>query len=269
MGCDGGSIPKREELVKTKQEAEKPNQTSQMRAAWELCALSKQPLRQPIVGCLLGKLYNKITILEILTSKGDYGDADIICPHITKPKDFKQLNLTLNPDKGRQTSSLVTNISDTADHAQFICPITKKEMNGRSRFVFLWSCGCVVSESALKTINSTTCLVCNQPFKPEDVILINPTSEADIKTAQDRLASRPTKKRKRKSPELLAGSGSDEEKKKQKSEVKINMNLPDLKEAHEAAMKVNRSVKLFSNGKEEDKGGNYLTKGTFNRYAAC
>ncbi|KAJ3274423.1 hypothetical protein HDV01_003027 [Terramyces sp. JEL0728] len=269
MGCDGGSIPKREELVKTKQEAEKPNQTSVMRAAWELCALSKQPLLQPIVGCILGKLYNKIPILETLTKKGEYGDADIIIPHITKPKDFKQLNLTLNPEKGRQSSSLVTNVSDTADHSQFICPITKKEMNGRSKFVFLWTCGCVFSESALKTINSTTCLVCNEEFKPEDAITINPSSEADVKTAQDRLAARPTKKRKRKNPELLAGSGSDEDKKKQKSDSKINMNMPDLTEAHEAAKKLNKNVKLFSDGKEEAKGGNYLTKGTFNRYAAC
>jgi hypothetical protein len=86
MGCDGGSIPRRDELVKTKKAAERPDAASQLQAQWTTCALSKQPLEAPIVGCLMGKLYNKSSILEFLLDKKAFGDADVLIPHITSLK---------------------------------------------------------------------------------------------------------------------------------------------------------------------------------------
>ena len=55
MGCDGGTIPKRHELVKTKQRPEAKDKTSNRAALWTLCSLSSQLLKDPIVACQLGR----------------------------------------------------------------------------------------------------------------------------------------------------------------------------------------------------------------------
>lgn len=41
MGNDGGSIPDRRDLVKTKPKAEQADKANQVRARWFFCALSK------------------------------------------------------------------------------------------------------------------------------------------------------------------------------------------------------------------------------------
>nr|VZI38025.1 unnamed protein product [Spirometra erinaceieuropaei] len=66
MGGDGGSIPRRVELVRNKKEQEKAERSALNAARWKHCALSEQPLRQPIVACKLGRLYNKEAIIEKL-----------------------------------------------------------------------------------------------------------------------------------------------------------------------------------------------------------
>lgn len=54
MGADGGTIPKRCELVKSKKKAEKVEKSVKNASRWRLCRLSQQPLRRPIVACRLG-----------------------------------------------------------------------------------------------------------------------------------------------------------------------------------------------------------------------
>lgn len=68
----------------------------------------------------------------------------------------QELNLTPNPgykDNGAQKGDAYT------DHqaARYICPVTSLEMNGKYRFAFVWTCGCVVSERALKEVPSPIC----------------------------------------------------------------------------------------------------------------
>lgn len=88
MGADGGSIPTRRELVKTKSSrTEKADQNVQTYTHWYLCALSRAPLQIPVVSCMLGRLYNKDAVLRfLLESKADAGrplsDGDVICGHI-------------------------------------------------------------------------------------------------------------------------------------------------------------------------------------------
>jgi hypothetical protein len=55
MGCDGGTIPTRDELVKLKQKPEKVDRDVELSARWRHCALSQQELREPIVSCELGR----------------------------------------------------------------------------------------------------------------------------------------------------------------------------------------------------------------------
>ena len=56
MGCDGGTIPRRCELVREKKKPEKKNKDQDMIGKWQHCALSGQPLVQPIMACGLGRL---------------------------------------------------------------------------------------------------------------------------------------------------------------------------------------------------------------------
>ncbi|KAJ3045363.1 hypothetical protein HDV00_010233 [Rhizophlyctis rosea] len=190
MGCDGGSIPKRHELVKTQKAAERPDARSLLLAAWFFCSLSKRPLESPVVADLLGKLYNKDAILEYLLNKGAYGDGDKICGHITSFKDVTTLNLTPNPafsSKDTLTSIIVSTTQEKRLVAQYICPVTQKEMNGKSRFSYIQTCGCVFSEQAFKEVPSTQCLKCGKEFSAEDVLPINPTQPEEIERLQARV----------------------------------------------------------------------------------
>lgn len=54
MGADGGTIPKRCELVKSKKKAEKVEKNVANASRWRLCHISQQPLKRPIVACRLG-----------------------------------------------------------------------------------------------------------------------------------------------------------------------------------------------------------------------
>ena len=55
MGGDGGSIPRRVELVRSRKKKETAEKIAVDAAKWKHCALSQQPLRQPIVACQLGR----------------------------------------------------------------------------------------------------------------------------------------------------------------------------------------------------------------------
>ena len=83
------------------------------------------------------------------------------------------MNLTLTENKKEEQSKL----GSVANHFEgesspFMCPITSLPMNGRHRFSFLASCGCVFSEKALKEVPSPTCLSCGKEYTEDDVIPI-------------------------------------------------------------------------------------------------
>nr|CAH8847708.1 unnamed protein product [Trichobilharzia regenti] len=184
MGGDGGSIPRRDDLVKSKKKQEVANREAANMALWKHCSLTQDPLRQPVVSCLLGRLYNKESVInKLLTkTKGD-GFSD----HIKKLRDVKELRL-----------SVTTNGTTTLDPQLFYCPVTGLEMSGIYPFVYLWGCGCVFSKKALTEVSSNLCMLCGTPFIRDDVILINPQTEEEIEAAKTRLANYQTKPKARK-----------------------------------------------------------------------
>ncbi|KIK93829.1 hypothetical protein PAXRUDRAFT_828580 [Paxillus rubicundulus Ve08.2h10] len=149
MGNDGGSIPDRRDLVKNKPKAEQADKANQLRARWFFCALSKRLLQEPVVACGLGKLYNKDAIIEYLLDKSAYGDGEKICGHIRSLKDVKTLQLTARSTPTPPSDALPSEI------ARFVCPLTVREMNGGQPFVYIQSCGCVFSQSGLRTVLGT------------------------------------------------------------------------------------------------------------------
>lgn len=219
MGCDGGTIPKRCEMVREKKKPEKVDKEIELNAKWFHCAISQQELCEPIVCCELGNLYRKESVLEYLLDKSK-ATSDI-AKHIRSLKDVKQLVLT---KKIRKVPKDFKSNGHAADAyldfqaSDYICPISGLEMNGRYRFCFSWKCGCVFSERGLKEVPSTTCHTCGTPFGKEDLVVIN-GAEDDVVKLQERMLARreknkKLKKSKRANGEELVGAPKDSKKSK-------------------------------------------------------
>lgn len=117
------------------------------------CSVSQQLLRAPVVMCGLGRLYNKMSLIEGLLNRSSLPDT---ANHIKSLKDVKDLNLTANPDFKPDDEKKEGGLDERA--CPYICPITGLEMSGKFRFVGLWSCGCVMSERIFKEINGQLCV---------------------------------------------------------------------------------------------------------------
>ncbi|CAG7732399.1 unnamed protein product [Allacma fusca] len=197
MGCDGGTIPKRDELVRTKKKPEQKDRTSERAFRWKHCAVSQAPLQQPVVGCELGRIYNKDAVIEALLDKSK---ATEVVAHLRTLRDVKELKLTENPTwtENEVVDQQGDGYVDTQT-AKWICPIVGQEMNGKFRFVFIWSCGCVLSERAIKEVGSSKkamesdsfeCLKCQKPFSAADVIQLNPIEEDEISQTRQKMEAR-------------------------------------------------------------------------------
>ena len=114
---------------------------------WRHCSIKQLPLQTPIVACGLGRLYSKEAVLEGLLDRSTLPET---ATHIKTLKDVKTLNLTNNPAFDRDASKNEGDVDE--GRSPYICPVTGLEMNGKFKFCFLWQCGCVVSERALKEI---------------------------------------------------------------------------------------------------------------------
>lgn len=92
MGNDGGSIARRDELVKVKVGKPVQEAARQRRARWSTCALSKKPLKQPVVADGLGRMYNKEALVNWLIqskvndAKGVKDEAGANMSHVRKLK---------------------------------------------------------------------------------------------------------------------------------------------------------------------------------------
>ncbi|KAI4469129.1 protein c20orf43 [Holotrichia oblita] len=191
MGCDGGTIPRRDELVKVKKKPEAKDKDSELSFQWKHCCITQQVLKAPIVTCGLGRLYNKESLIEALINR------DILpasAHHIKSLKDVKTLNLTLNPVY-KITEKKEGELENQT--APYICPVIGLEMSGKFRFVALWSCGCVFSERALKEINTNVCHKCQKPFEQNDVVILNGNDD-DIKLMRTKLEKRKLEMKKNK-----------------------------------------------------------------------
>jgi len=297
MGNDGGSIPDRRDLVRSKPKAEQADKLNQMLAAWFFCALSKRPLQEPIVSCAMGKLYNKDAIIEFLLDKSAYGDGDEICGHVKSLKDVKQLKLTPNP-----ASSTSTSQTDDKPRPAFVCPLTMKEMSGLLPFCYLAPCGCVFSTAGLKAVSKPSedkdktdvpadkaekepCPQCAKKFVSKsaavggDIRTINP----DPEEAQKMLEAAPAKAGKKRKGAPTADEETDEAKEKPKkvrgdaasinASMGITRAIANELAAAEKARKATMSsaVQSLYKGKNgmDGKGSKetFLTRGTFTRYA--
>ncbi len=94
MGCDGGSIPRRSELVKTAQSAVRQDEAEAVRQASLYCALSDLPLREPVCADVLGRLYNLSAVIELLLRRRTDPVSEDPMPHLASKSGVTVLRLT-------------------------------------------------------------------------------------------------------------------------------------------------------------------------------
>lgn len=204
MGCDGGTIPKRHELVKTKKRGEQKDKNADLAAKWKHCALSNEPLKEPIVACELGKLYNKDAVIEYLLDKSSGKKEEM--SHVRGLRDIHTLKLHPNPSwqsKMKKAEKGDGYIDD--QNSKYICPIAGIEMNGKHKFCYLRTCGCVLSQRALKEIRDGICGICSKGYsEADDVIILNGDDE-EVKKLRENIESRKKAKKSEKSKKKSNG----------------------------------------------------------------
>lgn len=185
MGCDGGTIPTRDELVKLKKKPEQKDKDSARLYRWQHCTITQEPLKNPIVACEMGRLYNKESVIELLLTKDREKNGRT--EHIEKLKDVIELTLAKNPAYEKDRASVGDGMYVDRLVAPWICPVTGLEMNGRFKFVFPWKLGKVVSDRAVKILQKDEGEA--DKFKEEDIIILNP-EEDDLDLMHSKMIAR-------------------------------------------------------------------------------
>jgi len=181
MGGDGGTCCKRRDIMtKTYQERRKQDRDYEVNALWTFCCISGKQLKKPIVSCELGRLYNKDAMIEFLLDRAKQPEeTQLRLKHIRGLKDLKELKLTDNP-------SHRTDKHGTKHGAEYHCPISTLEMNGRHKFGYILSTGTVLSDRAIQQlIKSSTDNTIIDPnnetrHNVDDIIYMNLETEKDF-----------------------------------------------------------------------------------------
>lgn len=258
MGNDGGVIAVKRKFMRhgnTKARSEKQDQEALKAQRASTCALSAEPLSEPVVACALGNLYNKQALLERLLAK----TLPAQFRHISSLKDVVNCRFSVDGDT-----------KERGGHLGVYCPITMAEFNGKLPFVVLPSCGCVVSERAMKEVQTTECLVCGLSMEGKaPILLLQPEEQYEAKQKElleqkaAEKAARKDKKHKKKD------AGEEPRKHKHKSKKRAAESRPTMdhsagepsakiaKSANDAILKNKEQsqvfASLFSSEKKSDK----------------
>lgn len=212
MGNDGGSIPKRRELVKNAARAPtiselKATALESLAHAWAHCALSDAPLDlDAVVSDWRGRLYSYEAVLNGLMPSDDPNEVTPAALGIRSLRDVAKLKFSKTGDK-------------------WACPISMKEMGPATKAVYLVPCGHAFAEVAITEIKEEACPECGEAFTQENVIAILPSAEKDLDRLQKRIEDlqasglthtlkkgKSDKKKKRKAGEAAEEEGSAEKK---------------------------------------------------------
>ncbi|KAH6981709.1 Rtf2 RING-finger-domain-containing protein [Ilyonectria sp. MPI-CAGE-AT-0026] len=226
MGNDGGSIPKRHELVKN---AARAKTVSELKAtaleslghAWTHCALSGDPIDlDTLVSDWRGRLYNYEAILNGLMPSDEPAEVTPSSLGIKSLRDVAKLKVS-------------------KEGKNLVCPISMKELGPSTKAVYLVPCGHVFAEVAMKEIQDKACPECATEYTQDNVIPLLPTTEADIGRLETRM-------------EGLRSQGLTHTLKKDKSEKKKKRKGDDVKEEENKAKSDSASAESKRSKKPED-----------------
>lgn len=235
MGNDGGSIPKRRELVK---EAARAPTVSELKAtaleslshAWTRDPLSSEPLDlDNIASDWRGRLYNYESVLKGLMpnddgeDKANGNDMTFFSTGIKSLRDIVRLQFKRYTPAGANSKTI------------WACPVSLKELGPATKSVYIVPCGHVFADIAIKEITDQehVCPECSESFDERDVIPILPTDEAEVQKLQKRMEDlrskglthsrkqdRSAKKKKRKAGDVDTAAGEDAKTERQKKTSK-------------------------------------------------
>ena len=176
MGNDGGSIPKRRELVKEAAKALtsaqlKEAQTEQQEYAWSTDPLTRKPLARPVVSDAAGVLYNKDSIIEYLlkddddaektemrkvggvkgTVEGGFAELGTFGDRVKGLKDVVEVKFEIAEEEGEKGRG-----------EKWVCPITGTALGPNAKAVYIVPCGHAFAGSVAKEVKGNGCLtVCS------------------------------------------------------------------------------------------------------------
>ncbi|POM75157.1 hypothetical protein PHPALM_7777 [Phytophthora palmivora] len=256
MGNDGGVIAVKRKFMRhanVKARGEKADQEALRLEKARTCVLSSEPLRDPVVACRLGNLFNKQTVLEHLLAKS----MPERYRHITSLKDVVTCRVTREKEQ---------------EDAFWCCPVTMVEFNGKQPFVVLFKCGCVLSERALKAVQTKECLVCGKPFEEQDVVTLL-DDEQYVEKQKKLLEFKAEEKRVKKSKKKVKEENKQDDtcknhrhkKTKRKTEHLETGDAKVVKIAKDASESISKAkeksqvfASIFSKDKKEKKSANDL-----------
>ncbi|GAB5034780.1 rtf2 homolog [Nannochloropsis oceanica] len=269
MGNDGGVLAMQRKYMRGlgNKMGEKPSEEMNKRfralIRSRVCAVSSEALRDPIVACELGHLYNKEAVLLALLER----TLNPAFAHIRGMKDLIPCRLTINPNWTDETAAVAAANEASASReakgesknagagafvdeeltSKYICPVARVEMNAKQPFVVIRSTGWVLSERALKEIGEASLQDEYGPFDvADDLIQLVPDEEEEnrLRRRMNDRRSKAKKERKRKQRENQndeGGKGEGEQKLDEAGQLKKK------KKAH----KVAKLLLTNGGGKEE------------------
>lgn len=192
MGNDGGSIPKRRELVR--EAAKIPSATDikeslqeKQEYYWSTDPLSNKALHPPIVSDHNGRLYNKQSILEfLLPSEDKVARAEhekVLAGAVRSLKDVVEIHFYSD-----NTGHVHERNGNSAPSHGWVCPITNKALGPGSKAVYLVPCGHAFTAEGVMEV-AGECITCGKRYAENDVIPILPTRVEDIARLQLRIKS--------------------------------------------------------------------------------
>lgn len=184
MGNDGGSIPKRRELVKEAARnptaaEQKETQKEQQHWLWTNDPITNEALEEPVVSDCNGRLYKKESVLKVLTGDESINKAEAekaTFGAIKSLKDVVEVKFEVDSQASKEPQSI-----------KWICPITNKPLGPGSKAAYLVPCGHAFSGAAIKEVADGKCLKCGAAYAPNDVITIVPTVGEDIARLAQRM----------------------------------------------------------------------------------
>lgn len=193
-GGDGGSTGAESRSCYLEMYAErkpdKVNPAEEVLARWTRCRLSGERLTPPCVADELGSLYNKEALVHALLNK----TMPAALAHITSLKSVVTLHLdpvlrTASSSAAGPGPSSSRNSKAGSDTADFQCPVTGLEMNGRFPFSIHRASGVALSDRALREVPAACEELLGGKWTADDLIPVNPQGEELEKRQQQVLAA--------------------------------------------------------------------------------
>jgi Rtf2 RING-finger len=76
---------------------------------------------------------------------------------------------------------------ESLEKEKWICPVTSKELGPAVKAVYLVPCGHAFSQEAIKEMKTEQCLQCSQPYEPQNIITLFPSTEPQKNILQKRI----------------------------------------------------------------------------------